>query len=258
MTKNENTERERKHSDKNRKFVPKVDTVLRNHIIQVPKVIYDCSGIQIMRRRIKSIIFTTDVAIMRNHNADALMAVYPFTPELVITQAAINCSPVPVFAGVGGGQTTGKRSVGIAFQAELIGAAAVVVNSPTKPEVIRDMFRETDIPIIATVGSIHDEVRPKIEAGARILNVSGGAKTAELVRQVREIVGPDFPIIATGGPTDETILDTIAAGANAITYTPPSCADIFSEKMAKYREQAHKTYNLAQEEGRKINDSERK
>ena len=44
------------------------------------------------------------------------------------------------------------------------------------------------------------------------------------------------PIIASGGKTGESISATIAAGANAITYTPPSPAVLFKEMMEKYRE----------------------
>ncbi|MDY6006557.1 MAG: hydrolase, partial [Gemmiger sp.] len=44
------------------------------------------------------------------------------------------------------------------------------------------------------------------------------------------------PIIATGGRTEESIAETIAAGANAITYTPPSPAELFKAMMEKYRE----------------------
>ena len=47
---------------------------------------------------------------------------------------------------------------------------------------------------------------------------------------------PDVAIIATGGPTNESILETIEAGANAITYTPPSNGEIFRDIMAAYRE----------------------
>ena len=47
---------------------------------------------------------------------------------------------------------------------------------------------------------------------------------------------PDVPIIATGGPTDESILETIQAGANAITWTPPSNGEIFRDIMAAYRD----------------------
>lgn len=46
---------------------------------------------------------------------------------------------------------------------------------------------------------------------------------------------PEVPVIATGGPTDESILETIEAGANAITYTPPTCGEIFKKMMNKYR-----------------------
>ena len=47
---------------------------------------------------------------------------------------------------------------------------------------------------------------------------------------------PEVPIIATGGPTDESILATIRAGANAITYTPPTSAALFARSMERYRE----------------------
>ena len=46
---------------------------------------------------------------------------------------------------------------------------------------------------------------------------------------------PNFPVIATGGPNEETIRKTIEAGANAITYTPPTNGDTMSSLMDKYR-----------------------
>lgn len=55
------------------------------------------------------------------------------------------------------------------------------------------------------------------------------------MRSIRERY-PDVPIIATGGPTDESILETIQAGANAITWTPPSNGEIFRDIMAAYRD----------------------
>ncbi|HHU07930.1 MAG TPA: hydrolase [Clostridiaceae bacterium] len=223
---------------KGEKFVPQLETPLRKKIITVPEAIYKASGLMIMRRRIKSVLFTTDIAIMRNNNANALMVVYPFTPELIITQAAMSVANVPVFAGVGGGTTTGNRAIGIAFQAELMGAAAVVVNSPTSNLVISGMCRSVDIPVIATVASFYDDIEGKVNAGARILNISGSKDTPELVRKARELVGPEYPIIATGGPTEDSILETIRAGANAITYTPPSVAEIFADTMQLYRDQS--------------------
>ena len=75
-------------------------------MIEVPSTIRDASGIFIFGKRIKSIIFTTDVAIIRNNNADAVIAVYPFTPQPVITHAIMSAADVPVFCGVGGGVLT--------------------------------------------------------------------------------------------------------------------------------------------------------
>ena len=55
-----------------------------------------------------------------------------------------------------------------------------------------------------------------------------------MVRRIREKY-PKVPIIATGGPTPESILATIEAGADCISYTPPSTAEIFAEIMKRYR-----------------------
>ncbi|HSH34744.1 hydrolase, partial [Schnuerera sp.] len=178
----------------------------------------------------------TDVAIIKNTNANSIIAVYPFTPQLSITQAILEVAPVPVFVGVGGGLTTGIRSIDIALQAELMGAYGVVINAPTSPEVISKMYNRIDIPIIATVVTENDNYKAKLDAGARILNVSGGAKTAHIVKKIRNEYGKELPIIATGGPTEKSILNTIEAGANSITYTPPCTADIFADVMERYRE----------------------
>ena len=85
--------------------VPVYNGTLRNHSIRLPHCIRECSGIRIFGMRIKSIAFTTDVAIIKNINADAVIAVYPFTPQPTISQAIIGISDVPVFVGVGGGIT---------------------------------------------------------------------------------------------------------------------------------------------------------
>ncbi len=61
--------------------VPVFDGNLRKNIVRVPEGINNCSGITILGRNLKSFIFSTDVAIIRNTNADAIMAVYPFTPQ---------------------------------------------------------------------------------------------------------------------------------------------------------------------------------
>ena len=61
-----------------RKFVPAYEGNLRKHALSVPRCISECSGIRVFGRRIKSLVFSTDVAIIKNINADAIIAVYPF------------------------------------------------------------------------------------------------------------------------------------------------------------------------------------
>jgi hypothetical protein len=223
------------------KNMPEIKGILRTRMIELPGVIREASGIKVFGKRLKSFIFTTDVAIIRNSNADAIIAVYPFTPQPLITEALVSAADVPVFCGVGGGLTTGKRVVNLALDAEFKGAMGVVVNSPTPNEVISNMRDTIDIPIVVTVVSEYEDIKARIDAGTTIFNVSGAKRTASIVRKIRSMY-PDFPIIATGGPTNETIMETIEAGANAITYTPPAVADIFNGIMNGYREKYKREY----------------
>lgn len=216
------------------RVIPEIDGNLRRHMIRVPQEIEQASGIRIFGKLIKSLIFTTDVAIIRNCNANAVIAVYPFTPQPIITHSLISCSDVPVFCGVGGGTTTGKRVVNLAEDAEFRGAMGVVVNAPTPNETIQYLKQKIEIPIVVTVASDKTDIGKRLESGAEILNVSCAARTAEVIRNIRKDF-PAVPIIATGGPTKESILETIEAGANAITYTPPTNGQIFKELMMKYR-----------------------
>ena len=79
-----------------------------------------------------------------------------------------------------------------------------------------------------------DYLKAKVDAGVDFLNISGAARTPSIVAAIRERY-PDIPIIATGGPTDESILETIRAGANAITYTPPTSGELFAKSMREHR-----------------------
>ena len=67
-----------------------------------------------------------------------------------------------------------------------------------------------------------------------MLNISAAERTPAVVSAVRRRF-PDVPIIATGGPTEETIARTVEAGANAISYTPPTTNELFRILMDKYR-----------------------
>ncbi|WP_034537108.1 hydrolase [Carnobacterium inhibens] len=229
-----------------KKGSPSITTDLRKHYVSVPEIIDTASGIIINGKRFRSLIFTTDIAIIMNNDADAVIAVYPFSPHPAIIQGITTVASMPVIAGVGGGITNGHRSANIALFAESHGCIGVVLNSPTPKETIRVVDTMVDVPIISTIVSEYTDIQEKLDAGADILNVSGAARTAHIVREIRKEF-PKVPIIATGGPTEESIKETIAAGANAITYTPPSNGKLFSELMKKYRGQEETKYEERQD-----------
>lgn len=218
-----------------KQFIPNITTELRKDIVKVPEIIDEASGIIIFGKKIKSIIFTTDIAIIRNTNANAVIAVYPFTPHPAITKSIIEAADIPVFSGVGGGLTQGTRASYMSLFAEAQGSIGVVLNGPTPIETVQEVCSVVDIPVVSTVTSKYTPIDEKIEAGVKIINISAGKETADTVRHFRKLY-PELPIVATGGPNEESIRETIEAGANAITYTPPSNGKLFSKKMDFYRE----------------------
>ena len=163
---------------------PHIDSALRHGILRMPAECYAASGIIVNGRRIKTFVFTTDLAIIRNCDADAVFAVYPFTPQQAISEAII---------------------------------------------------KHAYIPVIITVTRPDTDIDARLNAGASILNVACAAQTPEIVADIRARY-PDVPMIASGGPTGESIRRTIQAGANAVTYTPPSTAELFKRMMEGYRE----------------------
>ena len=218
-----------------RKFIPQVESKLRHNILEMPQEIRQASGIVIYGRRIKSLVFTTDLAIIKNCDADAVFAVYPFTPQQSISDAIIKASYVPVFCGVGGGTTRGLRTVSLAKDAESQGAMGVVLNAPVTDDNLLMVSRAVDIPVVITVVDENTNIGARLAAGAAILNVAAAQRTPEVVRKIRQEY-PGVPIIATGGNKPEFILRTIEAGANAITHTPPTTAELFKTMMLRYRE----------------------
>lgn len=217
-----------------KKQVPNVESRLRHNILEMPKEILKASGITIYGRRIKSLVFTTDLAIIKNCDADAVFAVYPFTPQQSISDAIIKASYIPVFCGVGGGTTKGARTVSLAKDAESQGAMGVVLNAPVTNINLLAVSKAVDIPVVITVTQEQTNIAKRLESGAAILNIAAAERTPEIVRKIRSQF-PDVPIIATGGNLPHTIEATIAAGANAITYTPPSTRDLFKAMMERYR-----------------------
>jgi len=216
------------------KNIPNYEAKLRHHILQMPLNIHKATGIVIFGRRIKSLVFTTDIAIIRNCDADAVFAVYPFTPQQAISNAIIKNSYIPVFCGVGGGTTQGERTITLAKDVESQGAIGVVLNAPISNDNLKSVSEVVDIPVVVTVVSEETNIADRLNSGAAIINVAGGLDTPKIVRRIRKEY-PNVPIIASGGKTEESVLETIEAGANAITYTPPSTMELFKDMMESYR-----------------------
>ena len=145
-----------------KKASPNVESRLRHNILKMPQEVYQASGIVINGRRLKSLVFTTDLAIIRNCDADAVFAVYPFTPQQAISDAIIKASYIPVFCGVGGGTTHGVRTLNLARDVESQGAMGVVLNSPISDLNLLAVSRVVDIPVIITVTKADTDIRAAV------------------------------------------------------------------------------------------------
>jgi 2-keto-3-deoxy-6-phosphogluconate aldolase len=125
--------------------------------------------------------------------------------------------------------------VGLAKDVESQGAMGVILNAPITNLNLIAVSAAVDIPVIITVTHIDTDISARLEAGASILNIACAGRTPEVVAHIRKHF-PDVPIIASGGNTEENIARTVQAGANAITFTPPSTAELFKAMMEHYRE----------------------
>ena len=92
--------------------IPSFSGKYRNHMLLVPECINECSGIRIFGRTLKSFVFSTDVATIASCNADAVIAVYSFTPQPRIVRAVLSVADMPVLVGTGGGKS---RLRGVAY-----------------------------------------------------------------------------------------------------------------------------------------------
>ena len=164
--------------------IPQIGSRLRQHILKIPEAVFQASGIIINGRRIKSFVFTTDLAIIRNCDADAVFAVYPFTPQQAISDAIIRSSYIPVFCGVGGGTTKGIRTVSLAKDVESQGAMGVVLNAPISDLNLLAVSNAVDIPVIITVTHEGTDIASRLQHGAAILNIACG-KSARSFRMFR-------------------------------------------------------------------------
>lgn len=207
-----------------------------NKALTTPEIIGNkCHGLLLKDEILKSFLFSTDMALIENNDADAILAVYPFPPSPKIIKTLIDFAGKPVVCGVGGGTTKGKKSVEMAIYAEQAGASGIIVNIPFENRDIKKIREKVSIPIIATVtSSDYDFLKGKIEAGVNVFHVSGGTHTAKIVKEITAKF-PDFPVMATGGKSLNNIEESIHSGSRAIVLSPPSNKDLFKTVMDKYR-----------------------
>ena len=112
----------------------------------------------------------------------------------------------------------------------------VVLNAPISDLNLLAVAKAVDIPVIITVTKEDTDIQARLDAGAMILNVACAQRTPDVVRKIRQQF-PNVPIIATGGKTNETCRAVIEAGANAVTYTPPTTQELFKQIMVNYRDE---------------------
>lgn len=207
-----------------------------NKALTTPEIISkSCQGILIGTENVKSFLFSTDMALIENNDADAILAVYPFPPSPKIIKSLIDFSEKPVVCGVGGGTTKGKKSLEMAIYAEEIGASGIIVNIPFENKDLKKIREKISIPIIASVATAdYRFLKGRIDAGVNVFHVTGGMNTNAILKDIA-IQFPGFPVMATGGKSLSSIEDSISAGSMAIVLSPPSNKELFKNIMKKYR-----------------------
>lgn len=210
----------------------------KNHgkALSTPQIINQyCEGLSMNGSKLKSFLFSTDMALIENNDADAVLAVYPFPPSPKIMKTLIDFSEKPVICGVGGGTTKGKKSLEMAMYAQDAGAAGIIVNIPFENRDLERIRKRISIPIVSSIATADFKtLKNRINAGVDIFHVTAGRNTSEIVKGISSLF-PNFPVMATGGNSFLSIQDSISSGANAIVLTPPSNKDLFSAAMEKYR-----------------------
>ena len=149
-------------------------------VLSVPEVMRTAPGIAIQGRKIRSLVFSTDLAVICHCDADAVLAVYPFTCQPAITQALVEKVAVPVCVTACAADDVVHRQ--IAAGASIVNVAAGA-RTPQVVEALR--WEYPDLPIIATGGPTDDAIRATIAAGADAVSWTPPA-IADLEREVME------------------------------------------------------------------------
>ena len=110
-------ERKMKMKEQN---MPEVKGYLRDFMLTVPQEIYACTGIKILGRRIKSLLFSTDAGIIRNTTPGLDTTKWG---GIVVNEETLETSRENVYAG--GDAVTGAATVILAMGAGKTAAKAI-------------------------------------------------------------------------------------------------------------------------------------
>lgn len=193
-----------------------------------------CKGILLDDQLVKSILFSTDLALIENNDCDAILAVYPFPPSKKIMKSLIEFSNKPVICGIGGGITQGSIALNMAVEAEQLGASAVIVNQPFRNSDILKIRKKISIPILSSVSALNFNFKERIESGVSFFHITGGQNTTRIIEHIKENF-PDIPFICTGGKLMSDLKEVIAKEVSGVVLTPPSNGDLFKKIMHNYR-----------------------
>lgn len=200
----------------------------------IPKAINDSPGLTFGGKKVRSILLSTDLAYLQNLDTDALMVLHPFEPSEELNHIILGFTKKPVLCNIGGGFRDRYRASAIAKAAEKSGAEGVVITKPTSHEVVQKLRKNIDTKLIYTVIYPEENISSLVDAGVDIFNVSTGEDTALTVGKIRKSFS-DVPLMASGGPFESTIFETIKMGADAIVYNPPTATEILRTIFDDFR-----------------------
>ncbi|MGM0545492.1 MAG: hydrolase [Bacteroidota bacterium] len=207
---------------------------LNANTFDLPNAIYDAPGLTIGSHDVQSILLSTNLSYIANLDIDAVLIVHPFDPTQEVNEAIHRFCEGPTFLGIGGGYRQKENMLALAEKADQQNADGVVISRPTSPELIRKVSQRINTKLIYTVMYEEENYGGFIEAGVDILNITTGESTPQTIRNIREY-HPDIPIMANGGPFDSTIRETIASGADAIVYNPPTATEMIRVIFDEFR-----------------------
>lgn len=205
--------------------------------IDIPEAIDESPGISVGPHLIKSVLLSTDLSYIANMDIDSVLVIHPFDSNEKLNTAIQKFCDGPVFLGVGGGFRQIEHMMQLVINADQNDADGIVISRPTDPETIRKLRSRVDHTLIYSILIEGENIHQLVDAGVDMFNISTGENTAQTIRKIRQD-HPDIPIMANGGPFDSTIRQTIASGADAIVYNPPTATEMMRSLFDELRNTA--------------------